>query len=364
MWKNKIGSIILTMLMSVITLLVLLLMIKISKLETKISIITWEDIVDITQHQKDFDFKLFEESILKNLWELDKNIVAIYAKKNIEIVEDGENWPQSIIETSNKLEWNGIVLTNDWYILTNKHVVQDKNAEYKVILQNQEFPVDKIRYDDGLDLAIIKIKVKDYLTASKIKKIQDKNTIWQTVFALKKDPDIWETITKMWIINSLNQKFKMDNNNIYVWLIKTSTAIEPWFSGWPLINLNWEIIGINTAIDNLEYGASYSLPINQEFINQTLSSIKQSGQIIRPEIGIKYESNPVGIRIISIEEESNAQKAWLQINDIIVWINNVKVDYNNFLYELFTYNPEKQVILNIQRWSNKHEIQVSLWVKR
>ena len=123
--------------------------------------------------------------------------------------------------------------------------------------------MDKIRYDDGL-VSNYKNQNEDYLT-SKIKKIQDKNTIWQTVFALKKDPDIWETITKMWIINSLNQKFKMDNNNVYVWLIKTSTAIEPWFSGWPLINLNWEIIGINTAIDNLEYGASYSLPINQVY---------------------------------------------------------------------------------------------------
>lgn len=364
MWKNKVTSIVVLILIIVIIFFVSLLMIKINKIENKMQVITWEDIVDITEYQRDVDFKLFEESILKNIWDLDQNIVAIYAKKSIEIVEEGEDWPNSIIETTNKLEWNGVVLTNDWYILTNKHVVQDQSSEYTIILQDQEFPLDKVRFDDWLDLAVIKIKVKDNLTTPKFKSIQEKNIIWQIVFALKKDPDIWETITKMWIINSLNQKFKMDNNNVYVWLIKTSTAIEPWFSWWPLISLDWEIIWINTAIDNIEYWASYSLPINKEFINQTLSSIKQSWQIIRPEIGIKYESNPIGIKVISVEEESNAQKAWLEVNDIIVWINNVKVDYNNFLYELFTYNPEKQVILNVQRWSNKHEIQVDLWVKR
>ncbi|HPC34588.1 MAG TPA: S1C family serine protease [Candidatus Absconditabacterales bacterium] len=339
-------------------------MIKINKIENKMQVITGEDIVDITEYQRDVDFKLFEESILKNIGDLDQNIVAIYAKKSIEIVEEGEDGPNSIIETTNKLEGNGVVLTNDGYILTNKHVVQDQSSEYTIILQDQEFPLDKVRFDDGLDLAVIKIKVKDNLTTPKFKSIQEKNIIGQIVFALKKDPDIGETITKMGIINSLNQKFKMDNNNVYVGLIKTSTAIEPGFSGGPLISLDGEIIGINTAIDNIEYGASYSLPINKEFINQTLSSIKQSGQIIRPEIGIKYESNPIGIKVISVEEESNAQKAGLEVNDIIVGINNVKVDYNNFLYELFTYNPEKQVILNVQRGSNKQEIQVDLGVKR
>ncbi|MCK9466968.1 MAG: S1C family serine protease [Candidatus Absconditabacterales bacterium] len=364
MGKNKTISIILSILLITTIVVLSFLILKVNKLQSKILFITGEDLVDITEYQKDFDFKLFEETSLKNLGELDKSIVAIYAKKNIEIVEDGEDGPQSIIETSNKLEGNGVLLTHDGYILTNKHVVQDKNAEYKIILQNQEFPVDKIRYDDGLDLAVIKIKPKDNLTASKIIKIQDKSKIGQIVFALKKDPDIGETITKMGIINSLNQKFKIDNNNIYVGLIKTSTSIEPGFSGGPLINLNGEIIAINTAIDNLEYGASYSLPINQEFINQTLSSIKQSGQIIRPEIGIKYESNPIGVRVISIEDNSNAQKAGLQINDIILGINSVEINYSNFLYELFTYNPEKQVVLNVQRGANKYEIQVNLGTKK
>ena len=111
--------------------------------------------------------------------------MAIYAKKSIEIFQEWEelqedskedsqeNSQKVSIETVSKLEGNGIILTNDWYILTNKHVVQDENAEYKIISNLGEFPVDKIRYDVGLDLAVIKIKVKENLTPAKIKKIKD-----------------------------------------------------------------------------------------------------------------------------------------------------------------------------------------------
>ncbi len=361
MLKHKYKIIVSSIVSIIIIVFFILILLKLNKLQNKINIISGEDIIDITQYQKDFDFKLFEESLIKNLWELNKTIVAIYAKKSIEILQEGEENQQVSIETTNKLEWNGIILTNDWYILTNKHVVQDINAEYKIILNYQEFPVDKIRYDDWLDLAIIKIKVKENLIPSKIRKIQEKNKIWQIVFALKKDPDIDETITKMWIINSLNQKFKISNNNIYVWLIKTSTAIEPWFSWWPLVNLNWEVIWINTAIDNIEYGASYSLPISQEFINQTIASIKESWKILRPTIWIKYEHHPMWIKVVSIDSWSNAEKAWLEINDIIFSINNVDINYNNFLYQLYTYKANKQVIFNIQKWNNKHEVQITLW---
>ena len=376
MIKNKYKIIVSSTISIIIIIFFTLTFLKLNKLQNKVNTITWEDIVDITQYQKDFDFKLFEDSIIKNLWELDNNIVAIYAKKSIEIFQEWEelqedskedsqeNSQKVSIETVSKLEGNGIILTNDWYILTNKHVVQDENAEYKIISNLGEFPVDKIRYDVGLDLAVIKIKVKENLTPAKIKKIKEKNRIWQTVIALKRDPDINETIVKMWIINSLNQKFKIENNNIYVWFIKTSTAIEPWFSWWPLVDLNWEIIWINTAIDNIEYGASYSLPINQEFINQTIASIKESGSIIRPIIWIKYEAHPMWIKVTLVESWSNAEKAWLEVSDIIFSINNIDINYNNFLYELYTYKANKEVIFNIQKGNHKQEIQITLWTKK
>jgi len=363
MKKNKITKIIITSISAIIIALLIFLILKTNKLQNRIEIITGDDIIDITPLNKEFDFKLFQESLIKSLENQEQSIAVIYAKKNIEILQENNDSQEVVIETTKKLEGNGIIISNDGYILTNKHVVKEKDTEYTVILENQEFIADKIWYDDWLDLAIIKIKVIDPLLPVKIIKIQDTVKIWQIVFALKKDPDIKETIVKMWIINSKNQKFKIENNNVYVGLLKTSTAIEPWFSWWPLVNLNGEIIGINTAIDNVEYWASYSLPINQEFINQTIASIKESWKIIRPYIGIKYEDSPIWIKITEVNEWLPWKNVWLQVNDIIYGINNISVNYNNFLYQLYTFKVNKQIVLNIQRWSHKEEIQITLWAK-
>ncbi|HRX64314.1 MAG TPA: PDZ domain-containing protein, partial [Candidatus Absconditabacterales bacterium] len=185
----------------------------------------------------------------------------------------------------------------------------------------------------------------------------------QTVFVLKYDPENQETIIKMGIINSKNQKFKIDDNRTYVGFLQTSTAIEPGFSGGPLLDIYGEVIGINTAIDNIEYGASYSLPINQEFVNQTISSIKESGKIIRPYIGIKYEMNSLGLLITEVEENSPAQDAGLQIGDIIYGINDIPTSYNNFLYQLYTYKVDKEIVLNIKRGDFNEDLQIKLGIK-
>jgi S1-C subfamily serine protease len=192
--------------------------------------------------------------------------------------------------------------------------------------------------------------------------MNDTVDISDVVFAIKNDPDIDEYIVKWGIINSKNQKFEIqNNNNIYVWLIKNSTSIEWGFSGWPLINLNWEVIWINTAIDNIEYSASYALPISQEFINQTLASIKESWQIIRPYLWIEYSDSDFLVKITNIIEWSPASKTELSVWDIIVWINNIPITYNNFMYNLYTYKVWKQITLNILASDHKKDIQITIW---
>jgi S1-C subfamily serine protease len=361
MKKNKITKIIISILGFVIIVFLIILLLKINKLQNKIQIITWEDIVDITQSEKEFNFSLFQNSIYKSIDEIKDSIVVIYANKNIEILQEWEESQEINIESIKKLEGNGIIISNDWYIITNKHVVQENNSDYTIYIDKNEFEINKIWYDDWLDLAIIKIKITQELIPAKIIKISNPPKIWQFVFALKKDPEINETIVKLGVINSKNQKFKIEDKNPYVWFLKTSTAIEPWFSGGPLIDLNGEIIWINTAIDNIEYWASYSLPITQEFINQTISSIKDSGKIIRPYIWINYDKTINWIKITSIDKWSPAEIVWLQKDDIIMGINNIDINYYNFLYQLYTYKANKEVILNIQSWNHKKEIKIKLW---
>lgn len=362
MKKNKILSIISFAITGVVTILLIFLIFRTNKLKHNIELITWEELVDITPSENSFDLIGFQKSISNNLIKQNKSIVGIYAEKNIEILKEWWDKQEKEISSIKSLQWNGIIASNDWYIITNKHVVEDQNAKYYIHIEDQEYKLDKIRYDEGLDLAIINVKLTKEVVPVKFISIEDTISVWDIVFALKKDPEVNETITKMWIINSTKQKFKIENNNIYIWLIQTSTAIEPGFSGWPLININWEVIWINTAIDNIEYWASYSLPLNQEFINQTISSIKESSKIMRPYIWIEYKKHKNGISVDKVIENSPGDLAWIEVWDIIYWINNNPINYNNFLYLLYTYKINKNIVLNIHRGDFKQDIQVNLWI--
>lgn len=361
MRKSKIKSAIRIALFIIIAGFMTLFYVKLKNIEQNLGKES-SGLINITPTEKTTDMQSIQGTITKLIENQKNSTASVMMKKKIKVV--WEEWEEDTeIETTKSQEWNAIVLTSDWYLLTNKHVIENKQWIYSVIINWKEYSVDKIRNDDELDISIIKIKPEETLTVVKIPSMNYETNIWDIVLAIKNDIETKETWTKLWIINSKNQKLKQKNGNIYIWLIKTSTAIEPWFSGWPLIDLNWNTIGINTAIDNIEYGASYSLPINQEFITETLFSIKENNKISRPYLWIEYEYDEKWIKITNIEAWSSAEKAWLQKNDIIIWINNNPTTYNNFLYELYSYRLGKSIILNIEEWNYKKDIQITLTSK-
>ena len=358
MRKSKIKSAIRIALFIIIAGFMTLFYVKLKNIEQNLGKES-SGLINITPTEKNIDLQSIQDEFLATIENQKSSTAAVMVKKKIKVV--WEEWEEETeIETSKNQEWNAIVISTDWYLLTNKHVVEDKQWIYSVIIENKEYPVDKIWNDDELDLSIIKIKADKTLTAAKIPSLNVETKIGNIVFAIKNDIESKEYRTKMWIINSKNQKLKQKNGNIYVWLIKSSTAIEPGFSGWPLIDLNWNTIGINTAIDNIEYWASYSMPINQELISETVSSIKENNKIMRPSLNIEYEPSDTWIKVTNIYEWSDAEKAWLKIWDIIVWINDFPVNYNNFLYVLYSHKAWKSVVLNIQQWELKNNIQVTL----
>jgi len=340
------------------------LTLKVNKLEKTINWWESDSLIDITPwNNKTNSLSSLQNDIKNNINSSKDSIAAIYAIKTVGSIVENEEWEEKEIQTVESLEWNAIVISKDWYLITNKHVVtSNEKTSYRAELQWQSYSIDKIRLDNLLDIAILKIKAKEWTVPATIVTMENPAQIGDIVFAIKNDPEINEYIVKWWIINSNNQKFEIqNNNNIYVWLIKNSTSIEWWFSGWPLINLNWEVVWINTAIDNIEYSASYALPICQEFVNQTLASIKESWQIIRPSLWIEYTDSDFSVKITNIIEWSPASNTELQAWDIIVWINNIPVTYNNFMYNLYTYKVWKQIILNILRWEHKKDIQITIW---
>lgn len=355
MIKSKIKTAIRIVLFTIIAVLFIITYLKLKNIEQNLGKEN-SGLVNITPTEKTNDIEILQSNI-KNILSTSKNsIAAIYAKKIVWTFVDEESGEEKNIETIESLEWNAIVINKDWYLLTNKHVIQElEKSSYSAILQWERYPIDKIRIDDTLDIAILKITVKNETIPLNIAKLDEQGEIWDIVFAIKNDAENWEFVTKMWIINSLNKKFEIQNNNSkYVWLIKNSTAIEWWFSGWPLINIKGEIVWLNTAIDNIEYSASYAIPLSQELISQTINTIKSNGKIIRPYLWIQYEESDFRAKITWIDEWSPASKTNLKVWDIIYWIDNHEVKYSTFLYTLYTYKIWKQITINtIENWHKK-----------
>jgi S1-C subfamily serine protease len=204
------------------------------------------------------------------------------------------------------------------------------------------------------------------LIPAKIISINSKIRIWQFVIAIWNALAEFENTVTFWIISGKNRKLnelKYSTNNIYAWLYQTDATINHGNSWWPLLDINGNVIGLNTAISSEWQWIWFSIPINKEFIQTTMDIIKTNWKILRPYIGIDYlELNK------SIAKNMNLPKfEWLYIEsiskdspfkwqvkkwDIIVSINGENINNESpFIYTLFTFQPEE--IVNFVIYSEK-----------
>jgi S1-C subfamily serine protease len=174
----------------------------------------------------------------------------------------------------------------------------------------------------------------------------------------------------MWIVSAKNIKILW---NKLIWVYKTDASLSLLNSWWPIINTNWDIIWISAARNNYTQSISYILPITKELISRIFSSIQNNWKITYPSFWFNFiEINTINknelkldtnnwILVTEIINDSEAYSKWIKIWDIIIWINGNEINNDNpFLYQLFWYKSWDKVVLNIQRWSKKLDIDVFL----
>ncbi|MBI3366836.1 trypsin-like peptidase domain-containing protein, partial [Candidatus Roizmanbacteria bacterium] len=248
---------------------------------------------------------------------------------------------QRIPGQKKKIEQNigsGFIISSDGLIITNKHVVADTNATYKVLTnEKQKYDVVKLYRDPLNDLAILKINA----SGLKPLKLGDSShlKLGQLVIAIGTPlGEFTNTVTKG-IVSGLGRGItagspfegfveKLDN------VIQTDAPISPGNSGGPLLNSKGEVIGINTAIAQEGQNIGFAIPVN--VVKDLIENFnKQGGTFERPYIGVRYKMidkqtallNDVveGAYIIEIIQGSPAEKAGLQDEDIIVEFDGQKV---------------------------------------
>jgi len=249
---------------------------------------------------------------------------------------------------------SGFIVDQNGIILTNKHVISEQNAEYTVITDaGEKYQAQVLSRDPINDVAILKIDASNL----PIVKLGDASRLQlgQTIIAIGNALGIFKNTVSLGIVSGLSRSISAQANSKSPpqelrGLIQTDAAINPGNSGGPLVNLDGEAVGINTAIVFGAQNIGFSIPINAA--KRDLDDIKRYGYIRRPFLGIRYViidedlkdrmKLPVDYGALIIRETihdpgivkgSPAEKAGLREKDIILECNGKKVDFNHSIQD-------------------------------
>jgi serine protease Do len=229
---------------------------------------------------------------------------------------------------------SGFIIDETGIILTNSHVVRGAD-EVKVRLHNgQEFTATDIKMDDNSDVAIMRIKDAKNLKALRFGD-SDTAEIGDWVLAVGNPFDVGVTVTAG-IISAKSRGLGIARREDF---LQTDAAINPGNSGGPLVNLNGEVIGINTAISSRSGGSEgigFAIPVNMaKWVSQQLI---QFGKVRRAYLGIQIQPLTTalarslrlqgieGLLISRVTKDSPAAEAKLVEGDVILQLNGQKVD--------------------------------------
>ncbi|MFZ6036385.1 MAG: S1C family serine protease [Patescibacteria group bacterium] len=263
----------------------------------------------------------------------------------------------------------GFIVSSDGMILTNKHVVSDVTASYTVVMNDgKKYDAQILDTDPLNDLALIKIDAEQLLTVSLGD--SDSLSIGQTVIAIGNTLGEYSNTVTRGVISGLARTVtagtRTGQSETLENIIQTDAAINFGNSGGPLVNLNGEVIGVNTAISQQGQLVGFAIPINQA--KQVIESVQEYGYIVRPYLGVRYmvinkdiaEQNDLSVDYgalvvrgsqpadLAIIPGSPADKAGIQENDIILSINDQVIDEDHSLaHELQKYKPGDTITLKV-----------------
>ncbi len=280
------------------------------------------------------------------------HIRSIYGPGNFSL-----NPLDNFVNPNSQSTGSGVIISDDGYIITNNHVIEDASNIEIVMNNNQRFFAKVIGRDPTTDLALLKIKAKNLPFV----RYGDSDTVipGEWVLAIGNPFDLNSTVTAGIVsAKARNIGILRDKNNLQVEsFIQTDAAVNPGNSGGALVNLKGELIGINSAIATATgsySGYSFAIPIN--LAKKIADDLLEFGQVQRGLLGVRIGDVTAelaeelkldvvrGVYISSVNTGSAAEEAGILRGDVIVGINSHDVGNVSEMQEWVARNRPGQFV--------------------
>ena len=329
-----------------------------------------------------------------------KSVVSIIATRNIPIYEqyfeefnpfgglfgNGIRIPrvrEQGIEQREVGGGTGFIVTEDGVIVTNRHVVSDEEAEYRVVLiDGASYEIEIVAKDPVLDIAVLRIvgeeKQFPFLTLGD----SDNLRLGQTVVAIGNALAEFDNSVSVGVVSGLSRSVtargRMGAIEQLDQVIQTDAAINLGNSGGPLLNIKGEVIGVNVAASLQAQNIGFAIPVN--IVGRVVDSVIETGEIKRPFLGVRYtmitprmveinnldvDYGALVIRGATTEElavlpGSPAALAGIQEGDILLSIDGTSLKDNSLAHILRLKDIDQEVVVEVWRNGEVTEVKVTL----
>ena len=321
--------------------------------------------------------KISKSSLPDLTFAANKSIDAVVHVKNTSIVKDSDSWALQFFygdDSRKKIgTGSGVIISPDGYIITNYHVIENSTEVIVTTNDNREYEAEIIGFDEVNDIAVLKINTDsnlDYIFFGD----SDSTLIGEWVLAVGNPYNLNSTVTAGIISSKSRDLNEFDQKNQS--FIQTDAAVNFGNSGGALVNIQGELIGINTLIQSMTGGyVGYSFAVPSNTVRKIFEDILEYGDVQKGLLGVRgvalrssYSKQlkideTEGFYIDVVEPGFGADNAGLQKGDIIKSVDDVNINrFSDLSGYLSSKRPGDKVSVKYIR--DKQLITVSVTLKK
>lgn len=338
------------------------------------------DKIESAENRPATSLKDFNDAIVDIAEKTNPAVVTITTKKTQEVrvvnpFSQFFGMPRGDSETQERVQrglGSGVIVSEEGYILTNNHVIAETDEINVRLFNGNEVTAELVGTDPQTDIAVLKVDIDNIPTVE----LGDSDALKVGSFVLAIGSPLSEDLAhtvSMGIVSARGRS--LNNLTLFGDYIQTDAAINPGNSGGALIDMNGQLVGINSAIASRSGGndgIGFAIPIS--LAERIMNDLIEDGEVSRGYLGMIFGGevdqtmarglglgNVRGVIVGQVEEGGPADKAGLQTKDVIVSLNNDQIrNWDSFRTSIASKKPGDTINLGIIRDQEEMNLEVTL----